>query len=102
MTSTPGGRAANGAYIMRTAENKKFDNPVWREGENWLTAAGFSGWLDPQGYVMNIYLWQWFKHLPGASEPYSQDALNAGLDGHQHAKSSKDDLKKWCHDCAKQ
>ena len=63
-------RAGNGAYNMRTPQNKKFDNSVWREGENWLAAAEFPGWLDPQGYVMHIYLWQWLKHLPGASEPY--------------------------------
>jgi hypothetical protein len=51
---------------------------------------------------MNIYLWQYFKYLPGSKESYSQDALNAGLDGHRHATSSADDLKKWCKDCGKQ
>jgi hypothetical protein len=93
--------AARNAYDMRTADNKKNDNPVWREGENWLTAAAFSRWYDPQAYTINIYLWQYLKYLPWG-EPYSQDALNAGLDGHAHANQSKDQLKKWCQDCEKQ
>ncbi len=92
-------KASVTAYNMRTADNGNNDNPIWREGENWLTAAAWDRWYDPQAYVMNIYLWQYFKYLPGAKEPFSQDALNAGLDGHKHAKASKKDLKKWCQDC---
>jgi uncharacterized protein RhaS with RHS repeats len=94
-------RAANAAYNMREAQNGANDNPVRREGENWLTAAAFDHWDDPQAYVMNIYLWQYLKKLPGSKEPYSQDALNAGLDGHKHANSNESDLKKWCKDCGK-
>ncbi len=92
-------KASVAAYNMRTADNGNNDNPIWREGENWLTAAAWDRWYDPQAYVMNIYLWQYFKYLPGTKEPFFQDALNAGLDGHRHAKASKKDLKKWCQDC---
>ena len=96
-------RAASAAYGLREAEGGKNDNPIWREGENWLTSAAFNGWLDGQAYVLNIYIWQYAKYLPISKESFSQDALNAGLDGHKHAnRSSKDDLKKWCHDCGKQ
>lgn len=91
-------RAASAAYGLRKAN----DDPILREGENWLTSAAFNGWLDPQAYVMNIYIWQWVKWLPISNEPYSQDALNAGLDGHRHADhNSKDDMKKWCSACGK-
>jgi hypothetical protein len=34
--------AARNAYDMSTADNKRNDNPVWREGENGLTAAAFT------------------------------------------------------------
>jgi RHS repeat-associated protein len=94
-------KASVAAYNMRIADNGNNDNPIWREGENWLTAAAWNHWYDPQHYTMNYYLWQSFKHLPGAKEPYSQDALEAGLDGHQHASDSKDQLKQWCKDCDK-
>jgi hypothetical protein len=95
-------RAASAAYGVREAEGGKNDNPIWREGENWLTEAAFNRWSDPQAYTMLIYVWQYWKYTH-LGEPFSQDALNAGLDGHKHAnRSSKEDLKKWCHDCAKQ
>ena len=84
---------------MRVANNGANDNPVWREGENWLTAAAWNRWYDPQHYTMNYYLWQYLKYLPGAKESYSQDALVASLDGHQHADQSKEALKQWCKDC---
>jgi len=101
-------RAANAAYNLREENNgANSENPVLREGENWLTAAAYDRWYDPQGYVMNIYLWQYLKYVPGG-ESYSQDALNAGLDGHKHGNSNPDDmknaeeLKKWCKSCEKQ
>ena len=93
-------RAANGAHIMKSAQDKKFDNPVWREGENWLTEAAYNSWLDPQAYVALIYVWQASKIIQ--RELYSEAALRAGLDGHKHAnRNSKADLKKWCDDCGK-
>jgi RHS repeat-associated protein len=101
-------RAAHAAYNLREANNGANDNSIFREGENWLTAAAFDRWYDPQAYVMNIYLWQYTKYIPGVKESYSQDALNAGLDGHKHGNSSEDDmknaedLKKWCKNCGKQ
>lgn len=58
-------RAASAAYGVRHAN----DDPIVREGENWLTAAAFTGWLDPQAYAINIYIWQWFKWLPIGDEP---------------------------------
>jgi hypothetical protein len=96
-------RAASAAKRLREAEGKRNDNPIWREGENWLTEVAYNSWSDPQHYTSLIYLWQYAKYLNPWGEPFSQDALDAGLDGHKHAShNSKDDLKKWCHDCQKQ
>ena len=92
------GRAASAAKGLREADGGKNDNPIWREGENWLTEAAYNGWSDPQAYAALIYLWQFSKIIQ--REPYSEAALRAGLDGHEHAnRNSKADLKKWCNDC---
>jgi RHS repeat-associated protein len=93
-------RAASAAKGLREADGGKNDNPIWREGENWLTEAAYNSWLDPQAYVALIYVWQASKIIQ--REPYSEAALRAGLDGHKHAnRNSKADLKKWCDDCGK-
>jgi hypothetical protein len=77
--------AALAAYGMREKDHGIHDNPIWREGENWLTEAAWNRWYDAQAYVFNIYLWQYAKYTPLSSESFSEDALNAGLDGHKHA-----------------
>ena len=93
-------RAASAAYGVRQANGGKDDNPIWREGENWLTEAAFDRWYDAQHYVISIYVWQYLHLLPISSESFSQDALNAGLDGHKHAgNNSKAAMRKWCNDC---
>ena len=79
--------------------NDGWNNPVYRDAENWAYAAGFPG---PETTPVPIWLHQvWKKVWPYNTTPYSQDALNAGLEGENHQNESPADLKKWCDGCTK-
>jgi hypothetical protein len=99
-------RAEVAAYKYRNDKQHpehKFE-PVARAGENWLTAASFNTYY-PGGnfnsYKVSIYAWQYLKLIPGVADPrddFSQEALDAGLDGHEHLHDSPEQLRELCRD----
>jgi len=76
--------------------------PVARSGENWLTAASYDTYYPGgslNGYKASIYSWQYLKLVPFIADPrdgFSREALNAGLDGHEHRFDTPEQLKELC------
>lgn len=89
---------ANADRKTKTNGKTNWNNPTYREGENWLTAA--SGFFPiPFAYEAQIYTWQYHKLITSSgTTPFSQNALDAGLDGLKHLGDSPEQLKKWCND----
>jgi hypothetical protein len=89
--------AANSDRKKKISGNSNWNNPIYREGENWLTAA--SGYFVlPFARVPQIYLHQYKKIVPiGGTTPFSQEALDAGLDGLEHIYNTPEQLKSWCN-----
>lgn len=56
--------------------------------------------LSLNRYKPAIYGWQYIKMVPGVADEkdkFSQEALNAGLDGHEHQNDTPARLKAMCH-----
>jgi len=70
----------------------QWNNPVYRQGENWLYAVAWGAWN------VSIYARQYAKHIPGwSTTPFSQDALDAGLDGQSHNDDTPAELRNYCN-----
>jgi hypothetical protein len=96
--------AENAAYNYRNDPShpeQQFD-PVARAGENFLTAASFNNYYPDgslNGYKAAIYLYQYLKLIPfvaDGNDQFSQEALDAGLSGHDHQYDTPDQLKDAC------
>jgi RHS repeat-associated protein len=71
-----------------------WNNPTYRQAENWAYAAGYGS------STVEIYLWAYHKYIAlDPTTPFSQEALDAGLEGMDHFNQSPYDLKKWCDGC---
>jgi hypothetical protein len=87
------------AWIL--ADNQRvnggWNDPVTRDAENWLYAAGWDV-LQTTGPFIRAH--QTMKLFPFIStSPYSYDALLAGLEGQLHQHESAADLLKSCNSC---
>jgi RHS repeat-associated protein len=86
------------AWILADAQRQTlWNDPVLRDAENWLYAAGWPGLqTTEQGIVLHQYL----KLLPlGGTTPYSEEALLAGLEGRLHQNQPPADVLKSCNSC---
>lgn len=94
------GKAWAGANADRkytTNGRTNWNNPIYREGENWLTAAS-DYYAVPFARAPQIYLHQYKKLLPfSRTTPFSQEALDAGLDGQAHNGDTPEELEAWCN-----
>jgi RHS repeat-associated protein len=75
-----------------------WNNPIWREGENWLAAASDRYALSlPGTRWAQIVAHQVKKFIPGIkTSPASWEAMKAGFDGEAHRGDSAAELKDWC------
>lgn len=72
--------------------------PEPREAENWLYATG--QWRDPPtdgSTKAGVYVYQYTKSLFSNSTPFSQDALDAGLNGVENTDITETRLKEYCN-----
>ena len=81
---------------------KNWDEPVAREGENWLTSAsGFFAYYSSDwewSFSTQVFLHQHKKVLPFLSTTsFSHEAYKAGLSGMDHRNDTPDQLKEWCN-----
>jgi hypothetical protein len=97
-------RAASAAHAFRNDPKHpeyQYDR-VAHVGENWLAAAAFNHWYYPQSYWLAVHVYQGIKRIvPGYWDPrgqYSPEALDAGLDGHEHQNDTSSDLKEACNE----
>ena len=89
-------KLANTARKLKTGGQTNWNNPFLRETENWLTAAS-DYYAVPFARTLQIYLHQYRKAFPfSGSTPFSQEALDAGLDGQAHNGDTPEQLKAWC------
>jgi hypothetical protein len=86
----------NGDRKTKSDGRTNWNTPTYRQGENWATAA--SGYFPlPFAWRAQVYAWQYQKLLPfGNTTPFSQDALDAGLNGLDHYGDTTSQLKAWC------
>jgi len=84
---------------LNNSGKTNWNNPIYREGENWLTAAS-GDFYAPFAWSAQVYIHQYIKYVPigGGTTPFSQDALDAGLDGTDHYGETPSDLKAWCNE----
>jgi RHS repeat-associated protein len=101
--------AANGFNVPKTFRSvlndrqstangrKGWQVPEFRQAENWLYATG--QWRSPPtggSTRIGVYLHQYSKYIRGNTSEFSQDALEAGLDGVKNADITAGDLKEYC------
>jgi hypothetical protein len=77
---------------------ERWHNPLYREVENWLTAAS-DYFLVPFAREDQIVMHQGLKVLPFRNTTeLSLDALDAGFDGLAHIDYTPGELMEWCND----
>lgn len=95
--------ASLAAYKYRNDRNHPNQrlNMVARVGENWLIAASnpnpYTNGVAFTGFTPAIVAYQFSKYFyHEAGDGYSQEALNAGLDGAEHQSDTPGQLKDMC------
>lgn len=88
---------ANAARKTKTGGQSNWNNPFLREAENWLTAAA-DYFAVPFARTPQIYMHQYKKSFSSGTTPFSQEALDAGLDGLSHQGDTPKELEDWCNE----
>jgi hypothetical protein len=100
--------AANGFNVPETYKDVSSDRnsttngkrnwsvPEYREAENWIYATGQWRFPSTGGSTrLGVIVHQYWKKIGGGSD-FSQDALDAGLNGIANANVTKEQLKEYC------
>jgi RHS repeat-associated protein len=76
---------------------RQWARPELRDSENFLYATGRWRSIPTEGSTyFSVYLHQYSKFIRRGTTPFSQDALNAGLDGVDHKADGVIELQQYC------